>query len=120
MELYRQCPRRNKVTKVIEALFTITYEIQFGTWLRTLRLMKARGKPEGKCPGTSVPCCACTPVIWCLSTGMTRLSLPRFLEVAMFAPIGHSGLRFLLQLTLGLAARALPKKTVPLVAPTSR
>lgn len=39
----------------------------------------------------------------------------------MFAPIGHSGLRFLLQLTLGLAARALPaKKSMPLVAPTSR
>jgi hypothetical protein len=39
----------------------------------------------------------------------------------MFAPIGHSRLTFLLQLTLALAARTLPaKKTVQLVSPTSR
>lgn len=39
----------------------------------------------------------------------------------MFAPIGHSRLTFLLQLTLALAARALPmKRTATLVSPTSR
>ncbi len=39
----------------------------------------------------------------------------------MFAPIGHSGLRFLLQLTLMLAARALPvKKTAPLASQLPR
>jgi len=55
VELYRQCPRRNKVTKVIEALFTITYEIQFGTWLRTLRLMKAKGETRGQVSGNKRP-----------------------------------------------------------------
>jgi hypothetical protein len=34
----------------------------------------------------------------------------------MFAPIGHSGLRFLLQLTLALAARALPARRTALPA----